>query len=114
MNFFIKQNSTLPVIKLKIFRDGRTSFQDFNNLLTGSTITFSLKDVDNNTFRIIDDTANLEIINTGDGYEFYVYYQLSKKITKKVNSYIGEFKISNNQGELILPIRNQLVVNVIE
>ena len=58
--------------------------------------------------------ANLEIIKTDDGYEYYIYYQLTKKLTKKVNSYIGEFKITNNQGELILPVRNELIINVIE
>lgn len=114
MNFFIKQNSTLPLIKLQIFKSASVSYHQFDEFLNDSTITFSLKIEDSGIYKLIDDTCNLEIIDNGTEKEYYVLYQLSKKLTKKPLTYIGEFKISNNQGDTILPIRDKLLINVID
>ena len=57
MIFTIKKNSKLPILKMKIFKDGR-NFQDvstFMNLLEEqNVITFSMKNVDNNQYKIVN------------------------------------------------------------
>ena len=32
MDFFIKKNATLPLLKLQVVKDGRVEYQDFMNL----------------------------------------------------------------------------------
>ena len=46
--------------------------------------------------------------------EYFVYYQLSSHETRDIGGYIGEFKITNSQGEIILPRRKKLFINVID
>ena len=41
MEFFIRKNSTLPIIKVQIVKDGRVDFREFDNLTKDSTITFN-------------------------------------------------------------------------
>ena len=44
MEFFIKQNSNLPILKMDVVRDGRTdSWKDFYSILDNAKIRFSMK-----------------------------------------------------------------------
>lgn len=111
MEFFIKQNSTLPYLKLKVFKDGRTDFRKFADELTTSTITFSMYDEATEIYKILNRPA-LIMSNDDVVPEYYVYYSFRKIDTKKIGRYIGEFKITNNQGEIILPLPEILYVNI--
>ena len=44
MDFYIRQNATLPYLKVKVFKDGRNEYKEFADSLTASTITFSMYD----------------------------------------------------------------------
>ena len=44
--------------------------------------------------------------------EYYVYYQFSGKDTKRPGRYEGQFLFRNNEGVLILPIREKLFINI--
>lgn len=117
MEFFIRQNSTLPIIKVQVIKDGRLDFREFDNLVNTSTITFSMKEESTDRYVILDSPAQTVIkSSTGDGpdNDYYVYYKLTNRQTRKTGRYIGEFKISNEQGEIILPLRNKLFINVTE
>ena len=46
MEFFIKKNSTLPVLKMSVTKDGRSSYSEFMNTLELSAIFFSMVNVD--------------------------------------------------------------------
>jgi len=111
MEFFIKQNSTLPYLKIKVFKDGRTDFRKFANTLTGSTITFSMYDEATGIYKILNRPA-LTMTNGDIVPEYYVYYQFRKTDTKKSGRYIGEFKISNSQGDILLPLPETIYVNI--
>ena len=115
MEFFIRQNSSLPIVKVQIIKDGRVDFREFDNLTNTSTITFSMWDEDTERYYIVNKPAQTMVKETtGDSpeVEYYVYYQLSSHETRKPGRYIGEFKISNEQGEIILPLRKKLFINV--
>jgi len=117
MEFFIKKNSTLPVIKVQIVKDGRLSFREFDDLTKISTITFSMKNEETNVYYVLDrPTQTMIKESTGDGNEdeYFVYYQLTAHETRQIGGYICEFKISNEQGITILPRRKGLVVNIID
>ena len=43
MEFFIKQNSNLPILKMDIIKDGRTkSWDNFYSILDNATLRFSM------------------------------------------------------------------------
>lgn len=115
MEFFIRKNSTLPIIKVQIIKDGRVDFREFDELTNNSTITFSMRDEETNRYYVANKAAQIMVKESnGDSpdIDYYVYYQLSSHETRKPGGYIGEFKITNNQGEITLPLREKLVINV--
>ena len=115
MEFFIRKNSTLPIIKVQIIKDGRVDFREFDELTNNSTITFSMRDEETNRYYVMNKAAQIMVKESnGDSpdIDYYVYYQLSSHETRKPGGYIGEFKITNNQGEITLPLREKLVINV--
>lgn len=111
MNFFIRKNSTLPVLKVQLYKDTRNNFREFANDLTGATITFSMADEITGTQVIVDQPAYLEE-NVGYPGEYFIVYQFSKKETKRTGGYIGQFKVKNQYGEIIVPVREILQINI--
>lgn len=43
-NFFIRKNSNLPLLKLKVINDGRADFRKIYDRLENAAITFSMMD----------------------------------------------------------------------
>jgi len=115
MNFFIKQNSTLPFIQIEIFDDGRSGFRNALSTLTATTISFSMYNEDTGIYKIIDSPAQIVTYDSPSGGKTYaIRYQFSKRDTSKHGSFIGEFKILNRYGDIILPITNNIEINIIE
>ena len=113
MEFFIRKNSTLPTLKVQIIKDGRLNFREFDHLISGSTISFSMWDENNNIPYIVKRPAHVEVDIT-DETNYYVYYQFTSHETRKIGGYAGEFTISNEQGELNLPLREKLYVYIMD
>ena len=44
-NFFIRKNSQLPIIKMKVNNDGRNDYKKIFKDLENATITFSMKEL---------------------------------------------------------------------
>ena len=112
MEFYIRKNATLPYLKVLVHKDGRNQFNQFANDISGSTITFSMYDEETGVYKILDRPASI----MSNGYinpEYYVYYDFRKTDTKKEGRFIGEFKIINFQGTIILPVRETLYINVL-
>ena len=42
MNFYIKKNATLPLLKMQVVKDGRSEYQQFMDSLETATITFTM------------------------------------------------------------------------
>ena len=117
-HFFIKKDSTLPILKLKVINDGRHNFRDIFDRLENSAITFSMVDERGN-HRIFNQPGLLLPVDVEccpEDEEFYIGYQFTTRDTKKVGSYVGEFKIDflDDGSSLIVPIREDLVINVVD
>lgn len=114
MNFFIKQNSTLPVLKMQVVKDGRAGYQQLMQDLEVSTIFFTMIDVETGTPKIV--SAPCEIVNLilpdGAAPEYYIYFKFTSRDTNTPGRYEGQFLIKNDEGNLILPIREELFINV--
>jgi len=117
MDFFIKQNSTLPFLQIEVFNDGRSSFRKNLSVLTASTVTFSMYHEDTGIYRLIDKPAQIVEYTplSGVGEKTYaIRYQFNKRDTAKFGSFVGEFKIQNRYGDTIIPISNNININILE
>jgi len=46
--------------------------------------------------------------------EYYIYYQFKKRETNAPGIYKGEFLIRNEDGDLILPLREELTIIILD
>ena len=117
MEFFITQNSTLPILKMELDFNGKSSEEDLNSILEKSTIFFSMRNVENGNPKIINKRGgftNKVFIEPNANVEYYLYYKFSLFDTNKVGRYEGEFSLISEDGTLILPIKEKLYINVVE
>lgn len=117
MEFFIKQNTTLPIILMDVIRDGRTdSWKDFYAILDNANIRFSMKSEDDGIQKIFMKPAYIvqkTKSNPDSPTQYYVYYKWDAKDTSKKGKFIGEFLIELDNGNLIVPIVSNLYINII-
>jgi hypothetical protein len=113
MEFFIKKNATLPVLKMLIIKDGRSDFGSVYNNIPLTGITFSITEVSTGIPKII--SAPCEVIQetTTDGEILnYVTFQFTTRDTQKEGKYKGSFSIINSQGTLILPLTEDVYIMI--
>jgi hypothetical protein len=117
MEFFIKKGATLPLLKMQVVKDGRVGFQQFMDMLETSSIYFTMVNTETGIAKIISKKADIvekDFIDPNTPKEYYIYYKFSKADTLKVGRYEGQFLFKNHQGNLILPLREKLYINVQE
>lgn len=117
MDFYIKKNSTLPILSIEVFIDDDVSFRNTSDSFSSSTITFDMRDESSGLYRIINKSVTVvDRYSTGDSplKSYYLQTQFTEKETKKIGSFIGEFKITNSDGVNILPISENIVINIID
>jgi len=114
MEFYIKKNATLPVLKMQVVKDGRAGFQELMEDLEVSTIFFTMVDVETGIPKIVSAPCQIVslILPEGAPTEYYIYFKFTTRDTNTVGRYEGQFLIKNDEGNLILPIREQLYINV--
>ncbi len=71
MIFSIRQNATLPILKMKVFRDGRNDFRRFEELIENCVATFAMKDEKTGIYKVANKAANVVLENPCDenGYK---------------------------------------------
>jgi hypothetical protein len=117
MEFFIKKKATLPVLKLQVVKDGRSDYNQFMNAIELSSIFFSMIDVETGLIKINSKPAGFvekTLLDPNAEPEYYIYYRFTSTDTNRVGRYEGQFLIKNDDGNLIVPIREQLFINVQE
>ena len=117
MDFFIKKNATLPVLKLQVIKDGRSDYNNFMELLETSSIFFSMVNIETGIPKIMSKPAGI-VSKTFDDpntpTEYYIYYKFTNTDTNTVGKFEGQFLIKNDDGNLILPIREKLFIYIQE
>jgi len=116
MEFYIKQNANLPLLKMQVVKDGRAGYLELMQALELSTIYFSMIDVETGIPKIVSAPCSIVplILPLGATPEYYVYYRFTERDTNTPGRYEGQFLIKNDEGNLILPIREQLFINIQE
>jgi len=114
MEFFIKKNANLPVLKMQVVKDGRAGYMELMESLEVSTIYFSMVNTANGIPKIVGAPAYIVplILPDGSPPEYYVYFKFTERDTNTVGRYQGQFLIKNDEGNLILPLREELYINV--
>ena len=117
MEFFIKKNATLPVLKLQVVKDGRSDYNNFMNTIELSSIFFSMVDVESGVSKISSRPAGFveKVFEDPNAEpEYYIYYQFTSTDTNLIGRFEGQFMLRSSDGVLILPIREKLFINVQE
>jgi hypothetical protein len=117
-DFFIKKNSTLPLIKLPLLQSIREQYDITDEMLENVAVTFSMQNADTGVYQIANVAANL-VVNTDratypDEVEYTLTYKFKLKDTKKPGRFTGEFKLDflgDNCGKITLP--NNTPINII-
>jgi hypothetical protein len=117
MEFYIKKNATLPILKVSINRDGRSDYRNGYNISLDSEIFFSLVDSETNLPKILRKPAGI-IPNTNPqtsaDTEYFVYYQFNTRDTKKSGKFYGDFQLSESDGRSILPLTDKITIYILD
>ncbi len=108
MEFNIRKKATLPYLEVNLIKSGRIDFNFINTDLSTSTIYLYMKNVETGFYKIAKGTC------TYDNTENTIYYQFTKKNTSDIGRFEIELKISNDDGEVLLPLNEKIFVNILE
>ena len=126
--FEIKKNSTLPSLKVELIDDGTYDFcrrDMYNNAIQNADITFSMKD-ENGVLKISKAKAGIVKCCDCNCTESYsIEYKWNKRDTKEAGVFDAFFEInfkndlyeegvSYPEGNLIMPIHEQLKIHILE
>lgn len=117
MDFFIKKNATLPLLKMQVIKDGRSDYNNMMDFIEESAIFFSMVNTETGIPKISTRPCGFVekiLIEPNASPEYYVYYQFTPRDTNTPGRYEGQFLFRNDQGTLLLPIRERLYINVQE
>lgn len=121
--FNINKNATLPYLEIELIQDGRNDYRKAYYAIQNADVYFTMTNLDNGV-RIIAN-SKCEVITYSEGCEekFKIRYKWKKNDTKISGRYVGTFKIVFGDdltvdgyefpsGELIVPISEELIINV--
>ena len=126
--FEIKKNSTLPSLRVNLIDDGTYDFcrrDIYNNAIQNADITFSMKD-ENGVLKISKAKASIVKCCECNCTESYsIEYKWNKRDTKESGVFVAFFEInfkndlyeegvSYPEGNLIMPIHEQLKIHILE
>lgn len=121
MEFFIRQGSSEPILKMRMVDDGKNDKSSFNDRLESSNITFEMYDIETGEPEILNSTCQIttrtkKYNQTTD--EYYIVHQFTESQTSRVGKYEGKVTIQfldenlNPTTKLILPIKEKLFITV--
>ena len=118
-NFFIKKDSTLPVLKYPLTQHTMEQYDITPDMLENVAVTFSMIEADSGLYRIANVAGNLVINNNRPDYpdevQYTLTYQFKLSQTSKAGRYLGEFKLDflgENCGKITLPTQNQINIQI--
>jgi hypothetical protein len=119
MEFFINKGATLNTLKLELINDGRNDFHKFHEMVQNANIYFTMTDVITGVKRIAKKETGIQLVLPKSdcvGEEFYLIYQFTEKETSIAGRYAAQFTIEflDGSGTLIVPIREELFVSVLD
>lgn len=126
IEFYINRNSVNPVLRIELILDGRYDYKKslINNAIQDSEVIFSMKDHETGVYKIINAPARIMLSDEESCGENYVLeYQWTERDTRYPGIFDGSFEIRFNgnitedgveypQGNLIVPIQENIVIYI--
>ena len=127
MVFFLRQNSTLPTLRMELIYDGRHDFMKnkLHECLQGADITFTMVNVETNVTKVAKAKAYIKLREGDDCTEQYVIcYDWKARDTKEAGTFKGTFEIDFSplikndnydypSGLMLTPIREDLYISIL-
>ena len=125
--FFINQNSLNPVLRMELVKDGCYDYKKgyiFNNAIQNAEVTFSMKNISNGILKVSKSKADIITINDCDcENKTILQYKWKKRDVNESGVYKGWFEITFNNditesdidypsGNLIVPIEDELIIQI--
>jgi len=121
MEFYIRQGSSDPILKMRLIDDGKNDKSSFNDLLENADITFEMSESKTDVPVILNGTCLLttrtKLYNqTTD--EYYITYRFTEEQTSNIGKFEGKIIIKfldtngNPTTKLILPVKEKLFINI--
>jgi len=117
--FFIKKNSTLPILKYPLTEWLMDKYSITEDMLENCAITFSMYDVDNDVYKIANKAASLVINDDRVAYpaeeKYTLTYKFSISDTSKPGRFDAEFKVDflgDNCGKITFPVTEKIRVSI--
>jgi hypothetical protein len=121
MEFYIRQGSSEPILKLRLIDDGKNDKSSFNDRLENCDITFDMYDIENGEPEILNSAC--QITTRDKKYnqtteEYYIVHQFTEAQTARLGKYEGKVTIQfldtnlNPTTKLILPIKEKLFITI--
>ena len=119
--FYIRQNSTLPTLRMELIEDGRRDFRKFHDSIQNSTITFTMVNVDTKITKVAKAPCYIKMKEDDGCVEKYVIcYDWKQRDTKESGTFKGTFQINLGKiksddttypsGTLNMPMREELII----
>jgi hypothetical protein len=126
--FFINKNSLNPVLRMELISDGDYEYSKntlFNHSIQNADVTFSMKNITNGILKVSKSKA--EIINVSDcdcEHKYILQYTWKNRDINEKGVFKGWFEIKfigdlyedgveHLSGNLIVPIEEELIINVL-
>lgn len=122
MEFYIRQSSTEPPLKLELIDNGKNNKTLFNDLLENSLITFEMFNTNTSDFQILNAECTLEVkVNVLNqlSEDYLIVYRFTELDTSVKGRYEGKVTVQfldtdlNPTSKLIVPIKERLYINII-
>lgn len=121
-NFFIKRDSTLPVLKYPLTQHTMEQYDITSDMLENVAVTFSMIDADTGLYRVANVAGNLVINNDRPEYPDEVQYTLTYNFklsqTSKSGNFKGEFTVdfistgNDNCGKIKFPVDGYINIQI--
>ncbi len=92
MDFYIKKNATLPLLKMQVVRDGRSEYQSFMDSLADASIYFTMINEATGIPKIVSKPAyivELTGLDENASPEYYVVFRFTERDTNTPGRYVG-------------------------
>jgi len=111
-NFFIKKDSTSPVLKFPLTQRLREKYDLTDDILENVAVTFSMIDAETGLVRVANAAGEFVISTDIDEEKYTLIYRFSLSNTKKVGRFMGEFALDilgeNNCIKIKLPVNDYI------
>ena len=122
--FYIRQNSTLPTLRMELIEDGRHDFRKFYESVQNCTITFTMVNVDTKITKIAKAPCYIKLKEDDGCVDKYVIcYDWKPRDTKETGTFKGTFELTFGEiksdeteypiGNLNMPIREELTIVIL-